>query len=68
MSLQAEMVYQIAYAYGLDLQESARKAEILAILGMSFGSDQVLKFGISYAAKAGLNFIPVAGAVISSAT
>ena len=68
MFLQAEMVYQIACAYGLGLQDQARKAEILAIFGLSFGSEQALKFGISYAAKAGLSLIPVAGAVVGAGT
>jgi uncharacterized protein (DUF697 family) len=66
MLLQAEMVYQIACVYGLDLQDPARKAEILAIFGLSFSSEQTLKFGISYAAKAGLSFVPVAGAVVGA--
>jgi len=68
MLLQGEMVYQIACAYGLDLQDPARKAESLAIFSLSFGSDQALKFGISYAAKAGLSLVPVAGAVVGAGT
>lgn len=62
-SLQAEMVYQIACAYGLDIREPARKSEVLAIFGLSLGG--------SYAAKAGLGFlrnVPVAGAVIGAST
>lgn len=62
-SLQAEMVYQIACAYGLDIREPARKSEVLAIFGLSLGG--------SYAAKAGLGFlrnVPVAGAVIGVST
>lgn len=62
-SLQAEMVYQIASAYGLDIREPARKSEVLAIFGLSLGG--------SYATKAGLGFlrnIPVAGAVIGAST
>ncbi len=68
MILQAETVYQIACAYGLDLQDPVRKAEILTIFGLSFGSDQALKFGISYAAKAGLSLVPVAGALVAAGT
>ena len=67
--LQAEMVYQIASAYGLNLQDPARKGEVLAIFGLSLGGSQALKVGVSYAAKAGIVFlenIPVAGAVISA--
>ena len=68
MFLQAEMVYQIACAYGLDLQDPARKAEILTIFGLSFGSEQTLKIGIGYAAKAGLSLVPVAGVVVGAGT
>ncbi len=70
-TLQAEMVYQIACAYGFDLQEPARKGEVLAIFGLSVGGSQALKAGGSYAIKAGLSFlenIPVAGAVIGAST
>lgn len=69
--LQAEMVYQIACAYGLDLKEPARKGEVLAIFGLSLGGSQVLKSGSEYALKAGLGFlrnIPAAGAVIGTST
>lgn len=62
-SLQAEMVYQIACAYGLDIKDPVRKSEVLAIFGLSLGG--------GYAAKAGLGFlrnIPVAGAVIGAST
>jgi uncharacterized protein (DUF697 family) len=72
MLLQAEMVYQIACTYGFDLQAPARKGEVLAIFGLSLGSNQLLNIGISYAAQAGLSFVPVAGsvagAVISAGT
>lgn len=71
MLLQAEMVYQIACAYGLDLQAPVRKGEILAIFGLSFGCSEALKVGVSYVAKVGLSFlqnVPVAGAVIGAST
>ncbi len=71
MLLQAEMVYQIACAYGFDLQEPARKGEVLAIFGLSLGGREVLKVGTSYATKAGLGIlrnVPVAGAVIGAST
>lgn len=71
MLLQAEMVYQIACAYGLNIQDSARKVEVLAIFGLSLGGSQVLKSGSQYALKAGLGFlrnIPGAGAVIGAST
>jgi len=34
-ALQTEMVYQIAAAYGLDLNDPARKGEVLAIFGLA---------------------------------
>ncbi len=71
MLLQAEMVYQIAYAYGLDLKDPARQGEVLAIFGLSLGGNQALKVGSQYALKAGLGFlrnVPVAGAVIGAST
>ncbi len=69
--LQAEMVYQIACAYGLDLQDSARKGEVLAIFGLALGGSQAANLGGQYAVKAGLGFfrnIPAAGAVIGAST
>ncbi len=62
-AIQAEMGYQIACAYGFDLQAPARKGEILAIFGLALGS--------GYAVKAGLGLlrnIPVAGAVVGAST
>lgn len=35
--LQAQMVYQIAAAYGLDLKDPARKGEVLGIFGLGLG-------------------------------
>ncbi|MEC4986630.1 MAG: hypothetical protein SAJ37_23445 [Oscillatoria sp. PMC 1068.18] len=72
LALQAEMIYQIACAYGLDLENPARKGEVAAIFGLAFGGGQAVKVGGSYAAKAGflgiLRNIPFAGAVIGSST
>ena len=56
-ALQAEMIYQIACAYGFDLKEPARKGEDVAIFGLSLGGGQALKAGSSYAVKAGLGFL-----------
>lgn len=62
--LQAEMVYQIAAAYGLDLQEPARKGEVVAIFGIGLGGGRVLKAaGLSL-----LRNIPFAGAVIGASS
>ncbi|MGB3650486.1 MAG: hypothetical protein WBA41_04645 [Rivularia sp. (in: cyanobacteria)] len=60
--LQSEMVYQIASIYGLNLQDPARKGEVLAIFGLGLGGGRLLK-------TAGLRLlrnIPFAGAVIGA--
>ena len=60
--LQAEMVHQIAAAYGLDLKDPARKGEVLGIFGLGLGGGRLLK-----AAGLGLlRNIPFAGAVIGA--
>ncbi|MEM9219121.1 MAG: hypothetical protein AAGD25_32905 [Cyanobacteria bacterium P01_F01_bin.150] len=63
-AIQAEMGYEIAAAYGLDVQDSARKGEILAIFGLALGSSQALKTGFQYLARN----IPVAGAMVGAST
>ncbi len=60
--LQTEMVYEIAAAYDLDLTESARRGEVLAIFGLSLGAD-VLKTGLSI-----VEIIPGIGAVVGAST
>ncbi|VEP15664.1 conserved hypothetical protein [Hyella patelloides LEGE 07179] len=60
--LQTEMVYEIAAAYGLDLNEPARRGEVLAIFGLSLGAD-VLKTGLSV-----VEIIPGIGAVVGAST
>ena len=60
--LQTEMVYEIAAAYGLDLDEPARRGEVLAIFGLSLGAD-VLKTGLSI-----VEIIPGVGAVVGAST
>ncbi len=62
--LQAEMVYQIAAAYGLDLQDPARRGEILGIFGLGLGGSRLLR-----AAGLGLlRSVPFAGAVIGASS
>ncbi|AVH70132.1 EcsC family protein [Nostoc sp. 'Lobaria pulmonaria (5183) cyanobiont'] len=62
--LQSEMLYQIASVYGLDLKDSARKGEILAIFGLALGGGRLLK-----AAGLGLlRNLPLAGAVIGASS
>jgi uncharacterized protein (DUF697 family) len=60
--LQTEMVYEIAAAYNLDLNEPARRGEVLAIFGLSLGAD-VLKTSLSV-----VEIIPGIGAVIGAST
>ena len=60
--LQTEMVYEIAAAYGLDLDEPARRGEVLAIFGLSLGAD-VLKTGLTV-----VEIIPGIGAVVGAST
>lgn len=62
--LQAEMVYQIASVYGLDLRDPARKGEVLGIFGLGLGGSRALK-----AAGLGLlRNVPFAGAMIGAST
>ncbi|MGD1919691.1 MAG: hypothetical protein ACFCAD_12835 [Pleurocapsa sp.] len=60
--LQTEMVYEIAAAYGVDLNEPARRGEVLAIFGLSLGAD-VLKTGLTI-----VEIIPGIGAVVGAST
>jgi uncharacterized protein (DUF697 family) len=60
--LQTEMVYEIAAAYNLDLNESARRGEVLAIFALSLGAD-VLKTGLTV-----VEIIPGLGAVVGAST
>ncbi len=60
--LQTEMVYEIACAYGLDLNEPARRGEVLAIFGLSLGAD-VLKTGLTV-----VEILPGIGAVVGAST
>lgn len=60
--LQAEMVYEIAAAHGLDLNEPARRGEVLAIFGLSLGGD-ILKTGLSI-----VEIMPGIGAVVGASS
>ena len=60
--LQTEMVYEIAAAYGLDLNEPTRRGEVLAIFGLSLGAD-VLKTGLTV-----VEILPGIGAVVGAST
>jgi uncharacterized protein (DUF697 family) len=62
--LQAEMVYQIAAAYGLDLKDPARKGEVLGIFGLGLGGSRALRaVGLGL-----LRNVPFAGAMIGAST
>lgn len=60
-ALQTEMVYQIAAAYGLDLNDPARKGEVLAIFGLALGSNKAIRAGLVFVRN-----VPLAGAVIGA--
>ena len=60
--LQTEMVYEIAAAYGLDLEKPTRRGEVLAIFGLSLGAD-VLKTGLTV-----VEILPGIGAVVGAST
>jgi uncharacterized protein (DUF697 family) len=58
------MVYEIASLYGLDLKDTARKGEVLAIFGLALGGGRLLK-----AAGLGLlRNVPFAGAAIAASS
>jgi uncharacterized protein (DUF697 family) len=61
--LQAQMIYQIAAAYGMDVREPTRRGEVLAIFGLSVGSSEVLKAGFGL-----LRNVPLAGMAIGAST
>ncbi len=60
--LQTEMVYEISAAYGLDLNEPARRGEVLGIFGLSLGAD-VLKTSLTI-----VEIIPGIGAVVGASS
>ena len=62
-ALQAEMVYQIAAAYGLDIREPTRKGEVLTVFGLALGGNRAVKAGLEL-----LQNTPIAGAVIGAST
>lgn len=62
-TLQAEMVYRIAAAYGFSLKDPTRRGEVLAIFGLSMGSSGPLKVGLSF-----IEIIPVVGAFVGASS
>jgi uncharacterized protein (DUF697 family) len=63
LALQAEMLYQIAAAYHLDLHDPARKGEVLAIFGLTLGGNSGIKAGLGFARN-----LPTVGAVIGASS
>ncbi len=61
--LQAQLVYEIAYAYGLNLQQTERKGEVVLIFGLFSGGNRVLKMGLGP-----LMLVPVVGPVLGAGT
>ncbi|CAD5912160.1 hypothetical protein PCC9214_00110 [Planktothrix tepida] len=61
--LQAEMTYEIAAAYGLDLNDPIRRGEVLAIFGLSLGSSVAIQTGLEW-----VEIIPGLGAVIGASS
>lgn len=60
--LQAEMVYEIAAAYKMDLSKPARRGELLAIFGLAFGGG-ILKSGLNI-----IEIIPGVGAFLGASS
>ena len=58
-ALSAELVYQVAAAYGLNLKDPERKSEVLTIFGLALGGGTAIKAGLGL-----LRSVPVAGAMI----
>lgn len=59
--LQAQMVYQIAAVYGLDLRAVERKGEAVLVFALGFGGAQALKIGSGV-----LGRLPVVGTAVSA--
>lgn len=62
-ALSVELVYQIAAAYGMDLKDSKRQGEAVAIFGLGVGGKTAIKAGLGL-----LRIVPVAGAVIGASS
>lgn len=63
-ALQAEMIYQIAIAYGFDPKSPDRKGEIITIFGLALGGNYAAKTGL----KAVSRNLPIAGAMIGASS
>ena len=61
--MQAEMIYQIAAVYGLELSDPARRGEVLAIFSLALGSSGVFKGGLGI-----IELLPLIGAFYGATT
>lgn len=61
--IQAEMVLQIAGAYGMELESKERQGEALTIFGLALGGGIALKAGLGFARN-----IPLVGGVIGASS
>ncbi|MEM6426409.1 MAG: hypothetical protein AAF728_14805 [Cyanobacteria bacterium P01_D01_bin.128] len=61
--LQAEMVYQLAAVYGLDLESAERRGEAVMLYGLAFAGGTPTKFALSW-----LELIPVVGAATGASS
>ncbi len=72
----AELVYEIAAAYEMDLKAIERKAEALAIFGLSVGGNAAIEAGLSFAGRLALDAgisatvgnVPLLGAALNAST
>ncbi|NJL40868.1 MAG: EcsC family protein [Leptolyngbyaceae cyanobacterium RM1_406_9] len=62
-TLQSEMIYRIAAAYGFSLKDPARRGEVLAIFGLSLGGSSALKIGLGL-----VELIPLVGAAVGASS
>jgi uncharacterized protein (DUF697 family) len=59
--LQAQMIYQVAAAYGLDLRAPERKGEVVLVFVLAFGGNQALRLGSGLVGR-----LPVLGTAVSA--
>lgn len=59
-ALQAEMIYRIAAVYGFELEDPARRGEVMTLWGVSSSSAGLVKAGVSL-----VEAIPFAGPAVS---
>lgn len=60
-ALQAEMIYRVAAIYGFSPIEPTRRGEVLALWGLSTGSSEAVKAGLSV-----VELVPVVGAAVGT--